>query len=60
MYGMDKPQGPIVYGTGNCIQHPVIKRNRKECEKIYLRITESLCCTAEINATLETNDTKFF
>ena len=50
----------LLYSTGNCIQHPVIKHNRKEYEKIYLRITESLCCTAEINATLETNNKIFF
>ena len=50
----------LLYNTGNCIQHPVINLNRKEYEKIYLYITESLCCTEEINATLETNNNFFF
>ena len=41
----------LLYSTGNYIQHPVINQNGKEYknEKIYICITESLCCTAEIN-----------
>ena len=44
----------LLYSTGNYIQYPVINHNGKEYEKeyIYTRITESLCCTAEINTTL--------
>ena len=42
----------LLYSTGNYIQYPVINHNGKEYEKIYIRITESLCCTAEINTTL--------
>ena len=38
-----------MYITGNYIQYPVINHNGKEYEKLYLCITESLCCTAEIN-----------
>ena len=42
------------YSTGNYIQYPVINHNGKEYEKknVYLCITESLCCTAEINKIL--------
>ena len=46
---MDKQQGPTVLHRD--IQYPVINHNGKEYEKeyIYICITESLCCTAEIN-----------
>ena len=37
--------------TGN-IQCPVINHYEKEYEKEYIYITESFCCTAEINTTL--------
>ena len=40
----------LPYSTGNYIQYPVINHNGKEYEKEY--ITESLCCTEEINTTL--------
>ena len=50
-----KKQGPTD-STGNYIQYPVINHNGKEYEKecvyIYICITESLFCTAEINTTL--------
>ena len=40
----------LLYSTGNYIQYPVINHNGKEYEKgIYICITESLCCTAEMN-----------
>ena len=42
----------LLYSTGNYIQYPVINHNGKEYEKVYICITESLCCTAEINTTL--------
>ena len=43
----------LLYSTGNYIQYPVIKHNGKEYEKdVCICITESLCCTAEINVTL--------
>ena len=42
----------LLYSTGNYIQYPVINHNGKEYEKEYMCITESLCCTAEINTTL--------
>ena len=44
----------LLYSTGNYIQYPVINHNGKDYEKeyIYICITESLCCTAEINTTL--------
>ena len=38
--------------TGNYIQYPMINHNGKEYEKIFLYITESPCCTAEINIAL--------
>ena len=42
----------LLYSTGNYIRYPVINHNGKEYEKeyiyIYIRITESLCCPAEI------------
>ena len=41
------------YSTGSYIQHPVINHNGKEYEKnVYIRVTESLCCTPETNTTL--------
>ena len=48
----------LLYSTGNYIQCPVINHNGKEYEKACLDIciTESLCCTAEIN-TLSINYT---
>ena len=42
----------LLYSTGNCSQYPVINHNGKEYEKEYIYITESLCCTPEINTTL--------
>ena len=43
----------LLYSPGNNIQYPVINHNGKEYEKnIYVCITESLGCTAEINTTL--------
>ena len=41
----------LLYSTGNYIQHAVINHNGKEYKKkdVYMCITESLCCTAEIN-----------
>ena len=37
----------------NYIQYPVINHNEKDTEKrMYICITESVCCTAEINTTL--------
>ena len=46
----------LLYSPGNYIQYPVINhhgKNMKKKEKnIYICITESLCCTAEINKTL--------
>ena len=38
----------LLYSTGNCIHHPVIKHNGKEYEK-NVCMTEPLCYTAEIN-----------
>ena len=42
----------LLYNTGNCIQYPVINHNGKEYEKECICITDSPCCTAEINTTL--------
>ena len=42
----------LLYSTENYIQYPVINHNRKEYEKEYICITDSLCCAAEINTTL--------
>ena len=44
----------LLYSIGNYIQYLVINHNAKEYfqECVYIRITESLCCTAEINTTL--------
>ena len=44
----------LLYSTGNYIQYPVINHNGKEYKKeyTYMCITESLCCTGEINTTL--------
>ena len=44
----------LLCSTENYIQYPMINHNGKEYFKkvVYICITESLCCTAEINATL--------
>ena len=43
----------LLYSTGNYIQYPVINHNGKNMKKnVYICITESICCTAEINTTL--------
>ena len=49
----------LLYSTGKFIQYPVINHNGKEYEKecMYICITESLCCTAEIRTTLYINYT---
>ena len=39
------------------IQYPVINHNGKGYEEGYMYITESLCCMAEINITLQINYT---
>ena len=41
----------LLYSAGNYIQNPVIKHNEKNMKK-NINITESLCCTPEINTTL--------
>ena len=45
-------QKALLYNLGDYIQQPVISHNGKEYEKEYVCITESLCCTAEINKPL--------
>ena len=56
MYYMWIKSKVLLYSIGNSIQYPVIKHNGKEYEKVYIYVyiyvTESLCCTAEINTTL--------
>ena len=54
----------LLYSTGNCVQYPTVNRSRKEYEKEKKKkeyekecITESLCCTAEMNTTLSVNYT---
>ena len=44
----------LLYSTTNYIQYPMRNHNGKRIFKktIYAYITESLCCTAEINAAL--------
>ena len=47
----------LLHSTGNYVQYSVISHNRKGYEKesiniLYIYITESLCCTAEINTAL--------
>ena len=44
----------LLYSTGNYIQYPMTTHNGKEYKKknVYIRITESPCCTEEINITL--------
>ena len=52
IYIQDKQQGPT-YSTGNYPQYPVTMHNGKEQNKnVYLCMTESLCCTAEMGITL--------
>ena len=48
----------LLYSTGNYIQYPMINHSQKEYEKnVYICITESLCCIAEMNTTLYINYT---
>ena len=48
----------LLYSTGNYIQSPGINHNRKEYKKnVYICITESLYCTAEISTTRSINST---
>ena len=44
----------LLCSTGNCIQSLVIEHDRREYEKknIYICMTESLCCTTEIDRIL--------
>ena len=43
----------LFYSTGSYIQYPVINHMEKNMEKnVYVCITESLFCIAEINTTL--------
>ena len=42
----------LLYSTGNYISYPVVNQNGKEYEREWIRITESFCCTAEMNTTL--------
>ena len=46
----------LLYGTENYIQCSMTNCNGKECKtkkkSIYICITESLCCIAEMNTTL--------
>ena len=39
----------LLYSTGKYTQYLVITYNGKESEKIYIYITESLCCIPETN-----------
>ena len=41
----------LPYSTGNYIPYPAINHTGKEHKKEYICISESLCCTAEINTT---------
>ena len=53
LYGKGKQQVPL-YSAENYIQYPMANPNGKEYKKecIYICMTGSLCCTAEINTTL--------
>ena len=44
----------LLYSTGNNIQSPGINHSGKEYKKknVYMSITKSLCCAAEIGTTL--------
>ena len=42
----------LLYSTGNSAQYPGINHNGKEYKKrTYICVTESHCCTAEMNTT---------
>ena len=48
----------LLYSTGNYIQYPVINHSGENMRmNVYMCFTESLCCTAEINTTVEINCT---
>ena len=42
----------LPYITVNYSQYPKINHNGKEYKNVYICITKSLCCTAEINTKL--------
>ena len=43
----------LLHSTGNYIQHPLFNIIEKKMKKnVYMYITKSLCCIAEINTTL--------
>ena len=42
----------LLNSTGSCIHYPAISHREKDILKEYICITESLCCTTEINITL--------
>ena len=46
----------LLHSTGNYIQYPVVSQMEKNFKKnMYGCVTESLCCEAEINTTLQIN-----
>ena len=48
----------LLYSTGNYIQYPAICHNGKNMKKkVYICVTKSLYCTAEINTPLWINST---
>ena len=54
---VNEQQGPT-QSTGNSIQCPGLNHSDRNIQKdIYMRITESLCLTTEINAKLSINST---
>ena len=53
VYGMDGQQG-LLYSTGNSTQYSVMTSVGVD---LCLCMTESLCCTIEINSTLKINYT---
>ena len=43
----------LLYSPGNYVQYPMINHNGKEYFKnVYICISESICCTAVIDTTL--------
>ena len=55
---LDKPQ-VLLHSLGTYTQYSVISQNGKEhAKESYTHQTHTLCCTAEINTTLEVNYTE--
>ena len=52
LYIKETTSKDLLYSTGNSTQYSVMAFRGKESKKVYICITDSLCCTPETNTTL--------